>query len=457
MIAKPDLPRMPEKSIDVVESGRRARKGCIAFDLGTDVSFSTTALESYAFARWEPVIYDALVVAAAIEYGDKVVKRTPRGWARRISLRVPVHDPARWNAPEVMDALRDAVEFLTGDYWTISFVKRAKAVPSFSLNMLPLPVKTQAILAFSDGMDSRAVAGIVGDELGARLVRVRVGNKTSDRPRTKSKREPFTAVPYNVISNMPNRETSARSRGFKFAVISGIAAYLTDAAEIVIPERGQGSIGPALITVGHAYPDFRNHPLFTRRMERFLNALLHKEVRHVFPRIWNTKGETLRAYLAIDDSDGWKSTRSCWRNNQWSAINGKLRQCGVCAACMLRRVSVHAAGLTEPPDTYVCTDMTAPTLEAAVYPGFTRMNRAYREYAVAGILHMDHLADMANADAASQVRRHAAQMGPALGLSPQDAEERLAALLNRHAEEWKSYMGSLGAHSFVKQWARTEQ
>ena len=148
MSAKPDLPHMPEKSIDVVESGRRARKGSIAFDLGTDVSFSTTALKSYAFARWEPVIYDALVVAAAIEYGDKVVKRSPRGWTRRISLRVPVHDPARWNASEVVDALRDAVEFLTGDYWTISFVKRAKAVPSFSLNMLLLPIKTQAILRF---------------------------------------------------------------------------------------------------------------------------------------------------------------------------------------------------------------------------------------------------------------------------------------------------------------------
>ena len=264
-------------------------------------------------------------------------------------------------------------------------------------------------------------------------------------------------MPYDVVSSMPNRETSARSRGFKFAVISGIAAYLTDASEIVIPESGQGAIGPALITVGHAYPDFRNHPLFTRRMERFLNALLHKEVKHVFPRIWNTKGETLRAYLAIDDSDAWRSTRSCWRNSQWSAINGKLRQCGVCAACMLRRVSVHAAGRTESRDTYVCADMTAATLEAAVDPGFTRMNRAYREYAVAGILHMDHLADMANADARSQVRRHAALMAPALDLLPEDAEERLAALLNRHAEEWKSYMGSLGAHSFVKQWARIEQ
>lgn len=457
MSAEPYFLRMPAKDIDVVESGRRARKGCIAFDLGGDVRFSMAALESFAFARWEAVTHDALIVAAAVEYADKIVKRPSHGWARRLTLRIPVHDPARWNAPNVAGALHDAVGFLTGDVWAISFVKRAKAEPSLSLGMLPLPVPTQAILAFSDGMDSRTVAGIVGAQLGDRLVRVRVGTKTSDRPHVKGNREPFTAVPYDVLSSMPNRETSARSRGFKFALISGIAAYLTDAAEIVIPESGQGAIGPALITVGHAYPDFRNHPLFTRRMERLLKALLQKEVSYVFPRIWNTKGETLRDYVAIDSSDAWRTTKSCWRNSQWSSVNGRQRQCGVCAACMLRRVSVHAAGLTEPPDTYVCTEMTAASFEAAVDPAFTKVNRAFREYAVAGILHMDHLADITKADARSQINRHAALLGPALGLSPQETGGRLTALLNRHAEEWTSYINSLGAHSFVRQWARTEQ
>ena len=449
--------RMPAKDIDVIEPGRRARKDHIAFDLGRDVSFSTAALESFAFARWEPVTHDALVVAAAVEYADKIVKRPPHGWGRRLTLRIPVHDQARWNAPDVSGALHDVLGFLTGDVWVISFVKRTKAEPVLPLSMLPLTVPTQAILAFSDGMDSRAVAGLVGAELGERLVRVRVGKKTSDRPREKGKREPFTDVPYDVSSDMPNRESSARTRGFKFAIVSGIAAYLTDATEIVIPESGQGAIGPALLTVGHAYPDLRNHPRFTRLMERFLKALLDKDVIYVFPRIWKTKGETLRAYVAIASTDAWRKTKSCWRNNQWSSVNGKQRQCDVCAACMLRRVSVHAAGLAEPADTYVCSDMTAATLEAAVEQGFTKVGGAFRQYALAGILHMDHLADMASADQRSEVTRHAATLGPALGLSPQEAGKRLVTLLNTHAEEWKSYMNSLGARSFVRQWARTEQ
>ncbi|MFQ5542014.1 MAG: hypothetical protein ACE5E2_04225, partial [Candidatus Binatia bacterium] len=133
-------PKIPEKQIDVIASGRNARKGRIALDLEHDVRFSTNALESYSFARWEPVIFDAMVVAAAIEYGDRVVKRRPQGWARRLSLRIPVHNPDRWNAPDVSSTLHDAVGFLTGDFWSIDFVKRSNEAPSPTQDHLNLPV-----------------------------------------------------------------------------------------------------------------------------------------------------------------------------------------------------------------------------------------------------------------------------------------------------------------------------
>jgi 7-cyano-7-deazaguanine synthase in queuosine biosynthesis len=348
--------------------------------------------------------------------------------------------------------LHEALGFLTGDFWRVEFVQRRSAAPAPPQNYLNLPVPTKAVLAYSDGMDSRAVAGLLGAVLGEELIRVRVGSKSWDRANGST--EPFTAVPYDVPCNMPNREASSRSRGFKFALISGIAAYLTGAKEIVIPESGQGAIGPALITAGHAYPDYRNHPLFTMRMGRFLKALLGHDAHFVFPRIWSTKGETLREFVSLPGGGNWASTRSCWRNNQWSSVNGKLRQCGVCAACMLRRVSVHSAGLTEAADVYVCTDMSAPTLEKAIDPAFTRRSGVFREYAIAGVLHMDHLAEMASPDAARLVKRHALFLGPALGLEPEVAGERLTALLKRHAEEWSSYMDSVRADSFIRQWAR---
>src|SRR6185437_12063864 len=119
-------------------------------------------------------------------------------------------------------------------------------------------VPTEALIAYSEGMDSRAVAGIVGAELSDKLVRVRVGSNAVDHPIHLSKKEPFATVPYKVKTRITNGETSARSRGFKFSLISGLAAYLAEAERILIPESGQGSLGPALVTVGHAYPDYRN-------------------------------------------------------------------------------------------------------------------------------------------------------------------------------------------------------
>jgi 7-cyano-7-deazaguanine synthase in queuosine biosynthesis len=263
-------------------------------------------------------------------------------------LCIPVHDPARWSEVDVLVSLHDAIGFLTGDSWNITFVERIAPAPVPRQKILDFPFKAKAILAYSNGMDSQAVAGIIGAKLGDSLVRVRVGSGDSTQPKLYDKPQAFTRVPYRLtFTSVAKKESSARNRGFKFAIVSAIAAYLTDADEIVIPESGQGVIGPALITVGYAYPDFRNHPLFIKRMERFVVALFRRPVQYVFPRIWHTKGETLRDSVALTGATDWKRTKSCWRDNRWSSIFKQRRQCGVCAACMLRRLSVHAAGLVK--------------------------------------------------------------------------------------------------------------
>lgn len=443
---------IPERKIDFVHDGQRPHRGHLGFALESNLHFSTDGLESYAFSTWRPLVFDAMVVAAAIEFGDRVVKRPSRGWRRHISLRIPVHDPNHWGSTKVLGALHEAIGFLTGDRWQISFKKRTSEGPRPQQPHLDFSFKSAAILAYSDGMDSLAVAGIVGDKLRQGLVRVRLG---SDLPKGQHKRQAFAAIPYKIQVPYKDKETSARNRGFKFAMISAIAAYLSGAEEIVIPESGQGAIGPALIPVGHAYPDFRNHPLFTRRMELFVTALFGRPFKYIFPRLWYTKGETLREYVAITGRADWGLTKSCWRSSQWSSIHGHRRQCGVCAACMLRRLSIHAAGLEDDPESYICQDMSAPTLNEAVVPGFTKLSRAYEQYAIAGVLHLDHLADMDGIMARPVVQRHARLFSSALGLTADEASAKLAALLERHALEWKRYTDSLGAHSFIKKWIRT--
>ena len=76
------------------------------------------------------------------------------------------------------------------------------------------------------------------------------------------------------------------------------------------------------------------------------------------------RGETLRELQELGFHDEWWMTRSCPRRRHVS-LDGNSVQCGVCAACLLRRQSLHAAGLDESKDRYFWADLGAPTLAQA--------------------------------------------------------------------------------------------
>jgi 7-cyano-7-deazaguanine synthase in queuosine biosynthesis len=441
--------------IDVIERGGRAREGRLTCEIGKNILLETNSLASYFLAKWEPIVFDALLVAAGIEFCDKVKRRPKLGWGRIFELRVPVSDPDRWKSSSIYDALIDAVQFLTGDVWEITFVKRRKALETPQETLQLTLNGDLAVLPFSDGLDSRAVAGLLTEKWGDRLIRVRLGNKGHDRPKTSGGRpQPFTTIPYQVkavYDSFP--ESSARSRGFKFSMLSGIAAYLAKAETIFVPESGQGALGPALVPVGQAYSDYRNHPLFMRRMRTLLSSLFNHEARFEFPRIWFTKGETLAEYLKVDENAKWSQTRSCWQDNRHASIGGVRRQCGICAACMLRRLSVHAADLEEEQKTYVWENLKAHTFEEGAAVGLKRIDRAQREYAIAGALHLDHLAHLRDAEIhASTIRLNASQLAKTFDLSIDLVRNNLDRLLQTHANEWKSFTMALGSKSFLNRW-----
>lgn len=255
-------------------------------------------------------------------------------------------------------------------------------------------------------------------------------------------------------------ETSARSRGFKFAVISLASAYLAKVRRIIVPESGQGALGPVLVPVGHAYADYRNYPQFTNLMEVFGAQLLETVIGYEFPRLWYTKGETLAAYQAIaPQSTVWSKTWSCWQQSRQSSVGGKKRQCGICAACMLRRMSVHAAGLEEDPSRYVWERLSSTTLNDGVADGFERrrIGKAMREYALAGTLHLQHLAELNQAGAKKRgLERIARQVGRSTGLTDQESEAKATRLIGQHEKEWNAFTESLGSDSFVTNWVRGE-
>jgi len=449
---------LPIHRVDVVEPGVTARRNRVKCGIGENLRFDTAGLEAYCFANWDARVFDAFVLAAAIQFCDHTKARPTGRWGREITLRIPVHDPAHWSSAVVSGALHSALRFLTGDRWHLEFVGRRKPAASPRQQNLSLPDGERVVIPFSDGLDSRAVAGLAERDHGNKLIRVRLGSRPVSGRRSKVERVPFAAVPYRVnYGRGGSVETSARSRGFKFAVLSGIAAYLSRAREVIVPESGQGALGPVLVPVGQAYEDYRNHPLFSDRMEAFLSALFGHEVRYVYPRLWHTKAETIATYIAAcPDGGHWAQTRSCWQGQRQVSVDGRWRQCGICAACMLRRMSVYAMGGAEDKDAYVWEDLSAAKFEDGAAADFKKREPrgAFYEYAIAGTLHLDHLAGLLDSPA-NQVLldRQVFHLNRSLKLPETDTRQKLERLLTQHGEEWKNFVGSLGSRSFVAQWA----
>lgn len=461
MTSGAQLAELPVHRVDVVEPGIPPRHHRIRCQIGENLKFDTTGLESYCFANWDARVFDALVVAAAVQFCDHTIPRPSTRWGREIVLRVPVHDPAHWRSASVSETLHRALRFLTGDRWHLEFVERHKPESAPDQVKLKMPDPEGAIMAFSDGLDSRAVAGLAARKYRNKLILVRLGIGSIYRQLSKSHHLPFAKVPFHVdYGRKGSLETSARSRGFKFALLSGIASYLSQAPLVIVPESGQGALGPVLVPVGQAYEDYRNHPLFTDRMEAFLFALFDHKVCYTYPRLWSTKAETIREFFAkCKDSDILRQTRSCWQGQRQASVSGRLRQCGICAACMLRRMSVHAIGKIEPKETYIWEDLSAELFEDGAAEGFkkARPQGAMYEYAIAGTLHLDHLAGLSNSLAHQvSLEGQVFQLSQSLELSKQETHLKLERLLTHHRMEWKNFVGSLDSQSFVANWVLRE-
>ena len=77
-----------------------------------------------------------------------------------------------------------------------------------------------------------------------------------------------------------------------------------------------------------------------------------------------------------------------------------------------------------------------------------------KEYAIAGTLHLDHLAGLLDSPAnAPRVSLEAFRLGQSLGLPQSTVKQKLGRLLTQHQSEWENFMASLGPTSFVAKWA----
>lgn len=451
-----DFQKVSERHLHILETGkqapRRGRQECVFATIGSQIKCDKDIFDSYSYEGWKDIHHDLLIVCAAVEYADRRWARSARRWSRPIHATIPVLELATWLDANVQQHLRDTLRHLTGDDWRFTFVQN-EAPASDKDRQPPLfpNQRKEFAIAYSEGLDSWCVSGLYNENDVA--VRVHVSKY---RARRRKDEQPFDRLPFNVTVK-PSQEDSARSRGFKFAAITAIAAHLSKVSRIIVPESGQGALGPVLLPLRNVYPDYRNHPTFFRRMEKFVKALLGVDLTYEQPRLWHTKGQTIAAFLAKPgvSVDQVINTRSCWQQRFNVRVGGgKPRQCGICAACQLRRMSLHAAGVEEPLAAYSVADLQASRFESALpkQNSFQPTSTLY-EYGFMGTRHLQQLTDFA-AEPDAKHKPYVFELAEALGTSMADVQSNLREMLNRHSEEWAAFVAAQGDESFLTLWTK---
>lgn len=434
--------------------------------LGRHVSVNYRLLEDHYWRNLEEVHIDLLLLAGVVMFADRRFSRNQTvGWSRRLEVSMPVHDPARWEQNGVSERLEEALRFLTGDTWNFAFTRRKLSDGvHLRLPLLPRPEGKPIVLPYSGGLDSFAALRMLASDRSVlpMLVSTQHGatgwRKGAHQTAIDGKGQLVPRIPIPVrflLGEHPDR--SCRSRMFLFFTAATVAAYLADTTSICVPEAGQGSLAVNVVPSAYESPPRGTHPGFSQRYASFVRALLGTQLQfdHLF--LWQTKGAALRQLQERGLAHQWQTSRSCARK-VWRRPNGaQVRaQCGVCANCMLRRMSLFAAGLSSEPERepYVWHDLAATTISGSVHPQFKHVQTRPTDEKIATSavhLHQDVAAASLLPVVDSNLQHAAKEVARALDIPQPDALRKLRALLEQHRCEWTSFLATLPGHSWVVQ------
>ena len=308
--------------------------------LGRDIRTSSERIARYCIVRHEPIYEDLATLVESMAYWDRLITRNrASGWTRHLSIQIPLYEYGQFQRADVSAALAEAAWFLTGDRWSFEFVARKGPAP-VPQGKLALPQGTMRhVVSFSDGLDSFAQVQLSIAQYGrdaVMLVRAGLGR---DRifPKLVSLRVP------RKFSGVRMREVSYRTRPLVFYTLAAIAAVITNAEAVVVGENGQGAFGPACLPFADEWWFRSAHPAFVKRWADFLGLVLEKPIPFEQPQLWRTKGEVLSELRERGLTAGWQQTSSCATRPKDRYGH---RACGICGGCLLRTVSVQAAGLS---------------------------------------------------------------------------------------------------------------
>lgn len=303
-------------------------------------------------------------LAAGVLAADRSTPRRVPGsnWSRReIELTIPVFEAARWDS--ISDRLSSLLEFLSGDDWTLRFVKSR----SPKERVTPVTQHNDRVVLLSGGADSAIGALVCRHELddGAYALVSHVGatnlspiqgavataverllpggDQVHHRIRLGRGRRRVDGRPFR-------NEFTTRSRSLLFLSL-GLAVASVDRVELWIPENGFASLNPPLGADQRGSVSTRTtHPTFLSGLSELLGEIgVHAAIHNPFERM--TKGEMFRLTAELigqqQAADFLTSSHSCAHTGHRSFGLSVTQHCGVCFGCLVRRAAFAASGIAD--------------------------------------------------------------------------------------------------------------
>jgi 7-cyano-7-deazaguanine synthase in queuosine biosynthesis len=327
------------------------------------------------FQAIPPLYADLVDLAVYVYLADRFSLRRDRRdkdgltWGRKFLLKVPMRRPHVWASPSVLTALQDALSEFTEDQWDFAFETKTGDWRESEKQLLMTDLfgsQRARVSLFSGGLDSLAGTVLaITDNPKERFVLVSGathGRQLAEQRaqvgilqgRTKASIQ-HLSITYGirrVRGKRPVEERSQRSRGFLYLTLGTLAALMAKSSSLDVFENGVGALNlPYNATqVGTAATRAMN-PIALAKMERFIRVLTSQSFVIRNPFLFSTKGQMcgMQAFKAFSDV----VVRSFSCDGFPHRIAG-VPQCGVCTSCLLRRLSLQAAGIgaSDPGDFY---------------------------------------------------------------------------------------------------------
>ncbi len=337
-----------------------------------------------------PECADLVDIAVAVYVTDRLCRRHPPKasrtellWQRQMHVEVPVREPERWSRDGLGEALAELLRYLTDDVWLFTFVpRRARAArPSESQRGLfpePPPPPASAAL-FSGGLDSLTglVARLAVNPAETIVLFCGRTNKRIGAPQrdlleavaqTFSQRVRPVAVGFGLTGRgrgaFDREEPSQRTRGFVFQAFGTVTARMAGLERLDVYENGVGAINlPYTDAQLDSQATRATHPVTLRLMSVLLTRVFGASFTVSRPYAFTTKGELCDAMHRAGLARLASRSVSC---DGYPQRNVSAAQCGVCPSCLLRRQSLHHAGIVadDPASLYVHDIYDASALDA---------------------------------------------------------------------------------------------